>query len=199
MISPANKCDSFHIAKLHHQTISDGFLSKLGVSFLQSLYLFLINKELVLVYKKENRIFGFVSCAISSAGIMKRFLFASPSGIFKIVIAFLKNPKIIKPLLETYRAPSLSESNSVEENEIPETELLSISVSPLSQNGGIGTQILLALENELKKKCILRYKVIVGEKLEGANNFYQKNGFVLSKQICIHGRDVSNIYIKEIQ
>ena len=141
---------------------------------------------------------GFVSCALSSQGIMKRFLFSSPDGILKLMLVILKNPKLIKPLLETYKAPILSFSNSLAENQIPKTELLSISVSPQAQKAGIGTQLLQALEGELIKKDIFSYKVIAGEKLEGANKFYLKNGFVLTKQINIHGNDVSNVYVKEI-
>jgi len=198
MISKVNLEDSFELAQLHQQTINEGFLSKLGVGFLQSLYSFLIKKEVVLIYKEGNKVLGFVSCALSSQGIMKRFLFSSLGGIFKLILAILKNPGLIKPLFETYRAPSLSESNSVAKTEIPETELLSISVSPLAQKGGIGTQLIHALEEELKIRGRLKYKVIAGEKLESANKFYCKNGFVLAKQITIHGNDISNVYVKEI-
>jgi ribosomal protein S18 acetylase RimI-like enzyme len=197
MIVQAKSINSADIAFLHRQTISKGFLPKLGLGFLTSLYRFLIRKELVLVYKEEEQILGFVSCALSSKGIMKRFLFSSPAGIFKLMLALLKNPKLISPLLETYRAPSLSQSN-FSEAEIPKTELLSISVSPQAQKGGIGSQLLDALEAELKSRGIDKYKVIAGEKLVGANKFYIKNGFVLARQITIHGNDVSNVYVKEI-
>ena len=197
MLTQALTINSHHIALLHHQTINEGFLPKLGLGFLTSLYRFLIKKELVLVYKEEDKVTGFVSCALSSNGIMKRFLFSSPIGILKLVLALLKNPKLISPLFETYRAPSLSESDP-SEKEIPETELLSISVSSLAQKGGIGSKLIVALEEALKNKGITKYKVIAGEKLVGANKFYVKNGFILAKQIIIHGNDVSNVYVKEI-
>lgn len=196
MIFKAQKSDSLMFAILHCQTINQGFLTKLGQVFLESLYSFLIEKELVLGYKENHSIMGFASCAITSKGIMKRFVLSSPRGIFKLTVILLKNPALIKQLLETFRAPGLSESESGEE--IPETELLSISVSPQAQKGGIGTQLLIALEHELKQRNIRKYKVIAGEKLEGANKFYLKNGFVLAKQISIHGKDISNVYVKEI-
>ena len=198
MILKAIKSDSVKVAALHKETINEGFLSKLGVGFLSTLYSFRIKKELVLVYKEDNKVLGFVSCALSSQGIMKRFLFSSPGGILKLMLVILQNPKLIKSLLETWRAPLLSASDTNSNKEIPETERLSISVSPLAQKGGIGTQLLQALEDELKKKGVFNYKVIAGEKLEGANKFYLKNGFVLTKQINIHGNDVSNVYVKEI-
>ena len=198
MIKIAQLEQSQQIASLHFQTINQGFLPKLGISFLQSLYRFLISRELVLIYKEKNNVQGFVSCALSSKGIMKRFLFSSPAGVLKAGLAVLKNPRLIKSLWETFRAPSLSVSEKNNERVIPETELLSISVSPEAQQGGIGSRLLAALEKELVNRGITRYKVIAGEKLAGANKFYRKNGFVLAGQITIHGEDISNIYVKEL-
>jgi len=184
------------IAFLHYQTFNKGLLPKLGISFLQSLYHFLVTKELVLVCKEDNKVLGFVSCAISSGGMMKRFMFYSPQGMFKLLFALIKKPGLIKPLLATLRASGLSEQKSGEE--IPETELLSISVSPQAQQTGIGTQLVTALEQELRKRNVNKYKVITWKTLEGANKFYLKNGFVFAKQISVHGKEILNVYIKEI-
>ena len=41
MIGSANTKDAQAVALLHHQTINQGFLAKLGIPFLQSLYRFL--------------------------------------------------------------------------------------------------------------------------------------------------------------
>jgi ribosomal protein S18 acetylase RimI-like enzyme len=196
MISKAQNTDCSQLAALHYQNINKGFLPKLGISFLQSLYRFFVIRELVLVSEDEDKVLGFVSCAITSKGIMKRFMFYCPSGILKLMVALLKKPGLAKPLLETLRSSDLSEQGTREE--IPETELLSISVSPQAQKGEIGTHLLTALEQELKQRNIRKYKVIAGEKLEGANKFYLKNGFVLAKQISIHGKDISNVYVKKI-
>ncbi len=194
MIILADKSHAEIVAALHERSISEGFLSKLGGGFLASLYSFLIKNELVLVYKEECRVLGFISCAFTSRGIMKRFLVSSPYGIIKLMFVFLKSPKLLKPLLETMHAPSLS--GSMKEMEIPETELLSVAVSDQVQNGGIGTALLLALEEELIKRDIKIYKVVAGDKLEGANKFYKKNGFVLVKRIRIHNNEISNVYVK---
>jgi len=195
-ISIAESTHARQLAQLHILTINQGFLSKLGNSFLKSLYRFLIAKELVLVYEENDNVLGFVSCAISSNGIMKRFLFSSPLGIFQLLFALVKKPSLFIPLWETFRAPALSHSTTNEY--IPKTELLSICVSPQAQQGGIGGKLVKELEKELRKRNITRYKVIAGAKLNGANRFYIKNGFQLSKQITIHGNDISNVYIKEI-
>jgi ribosomal protein S18 acetylase RimI-like enzyme len=178
-ITIAESAQSKLVAHLHIQTINEGFLPKLGISFLQSLYRFLIAKELVLVYKEEDNVFGFVSCALSSKGIMKRFLVSSPVGVLKIGWSVVKNPVLLKSLWETFRAPSLSGSENEAEPSIPVTELLSICVSPQAQQGGIGTKLLTALEKELMNRGITRYKVIAGKKLTGANKFYRSS--IISK------------------
>ncbi|MBW6536760.1 MAG: GNAT family N-acetyltransferase [Mariniphaga sp.] len=129
---------------------------------------------------------------------MKRFIQSSPDGVLKIGWAVLKNPALLKPLWKTFRELAHSVSENKNEPDIPETELLSISVSPEARQGGIGSRLLAALEQALKNRGINQYKVIAGQKLEGANKFYRKNGFVLAKQIFIHGNEVSNVYVKAI-
>lgn len=200
MINKAIKEDSAALAKLHHQTISEGFLSLLGISFLKSLYSFLIKNELVLVFKKENNLIGFVSCSLNTTGIMKRFLFSSPLSVFELMFILIRKPNIINSLIETLSAPSKSRyiRNENLETTLPDAELLSISVNHRFQTDGIGTKLLLELETNLKKKDIFKYKVVAGEELVGANKFYLKNGFVLATKIKIHGNKFSNVYIKEL-
>ncbi|WP_167495925.1 GNAT family N-acetyltransferase [Desulfosediminicola ganghwensis] len=200
MISKANNDQSLALAKLHLQTIDQGFLAKLGQSFLKSLYSFLINRELVLVYEEEGQIQGFISSAVTSSGIMKRFALSSPIGLLKILMVLLRKPFLLKALLETFRAPSLSQAGEKQNGSIkfPETELLSIAVDSEVQQGGVGAALISALEGELRGRGVVRYKVIAGGSLKAANRFYKKNGFVLAKQISIHDDSVSNVYVKEL-
>jgi len=197
MIEKAGIEDAASFANLHYKTITEGFLSKLGLSFLKSLYSFLVKTELVLVYKKEERILGFVSCSINSEDMMKRFVFLNPAGLLKILWRLVRKPSIIIPLFETYCAPVKSKNTS-EKQILPVTELLSISVDTSAQKGNIGTQLLYSLEEELRNRGIKKYKVVAGESLIGANKFYLKNGFVLATRIAIHGDSLSNVYTKEL-
>jgi N-acetylglutamate synthase-like GNAT family acetyltransferase len=76
--------------------------------------------------------------------------------------------------------------------------LLSISVDLNSQRSGVGNQLLKTLEIRFLEQDIKRYKVVAGVSLESANKFYLRNGFILASQIIIHGKDLSNIYVKEL-
>jgi len=198
MVEKSRLKDASSLAILHYHTLTEGFLSRLGTGFLRSLYTFLIKHEIVLVYIEEGKVIGFVSCSVNTEGMMKRFLLKSPSGIGSILWNLFKNPMLIKSLFETFLAPSKSNNTERSGVQLPQTELLSISVDPKAQKNQIGTQLVETLEETLREKGIKEYKVVAGESLTGANKFYLKNGFVLASKIRIHGNSISNVYVKSI-
>ena len=201
MIRSAKELDALEIALLHQKTLTTGFLAKLGVGFLRSLYIFLSQKEVVIIYANDNSApAGFVSFSSDSSRMMKRFLLSCPICIIKIIGIVISSPFYIKRVTETFAAPFKSKTTQTKSGKVdlPCAELLSISVDPAYQKAGIGSLLLHALEDHLKEINIKKYKVIAGESLEGANNFYKKNGFILAAQVMIHGNELSNIYTKEL-
>jgi ribosomal protein S18 acetylase RimI-like enzyme len=198
MIRPAKKTDSYSIAKLHADTLTNSFLAGLGLNFLSNLYKFLIKKENVWVYLEDNEIKGFISFSENSAGMMKRFLFNCPGCIVLLASKTIVQPANLKRLMETFLAPFQSRKLELTNDSIhlPKGELLSISVKPNCQASGIGSQLIKALEDYLLLNHIPDYKVVAGEDLIGANKFYLKNGFVLATQIKIHDKKISNVYTK---
>lgn len=200
MVRKADIHQAKAIAILHRQTLTSSFLAKLGSGFLSALYTFLIKNELVIVYIEKDLIKGFVSFSSTSAGMMKRFLFSCPVCVFKLIVKLISSPNLLKRFIETFLAPFKSKSTLSNTGTInlPVAELLSISVDPNSQQSGIGSQLLKALEEQIIIKGIRKYKVIAGVSLEGANKFYLRNGFTLVSQVMIHGNELSNIYVKEL-
>ena len=81
MIRLALKNEAKSIAILHKETITKGFLSKLGNRFLKSLYLFLIKNDLVFVSIEDSLLTGYVSFSYNTTKLMKSFLFKSPGGL----------------------------------------------------------------------------------------------------------------------
>jgi len=198
MTERPKKSDAGILAVMHKENINQGFLSSLGKPFLRSLYIYLIKKELVIIYRDGTLITGFISFSYDSSGIIKRFIFSRPQVIFTIMFSLIKRPILIRSVFETMKAPRKSNEQSLSAEIFPPGELLSITVDPKYQKSGTGTILLNALEEELKISCIKSYKVVAGKILVGANNFYLKNGFRLSRTINIHGESLSNIYIKNI-
>lgn len=200
MIRPAQKSDALGIAILHQRTLTNSFLAKLSHRFLESMYVFLIKKELVIVYTEENTVKGFVSFTPNSSDMMKRFLFSCPACLIRLVGILITTPAFLKRLIETFFTPFKSKTSlsSTPKVFLPDAELLSISVDQTSQHSGIGSQLLAALENRLKQIGIPKYKVIVGTSLYGANMFYLRKNFIFVSQIIIHNNELSNIYTRTL-
>ena len=199
MIQPARISDSGQIAELHYSALNTGFLSKLGVGFLNALYKYLIKNEIVLVAREGDKVWGYVSCSLNSAKVMRRFIL-NPEGVFKFLVGVISNPSLIIHSIETLSVPLKHKSAGRKEStpELPGVELLSISVDPNSQKHGIGTSLLAELEKRLRETGVKQYKVIAGSSLTGANQFYKKNGFVQVTTVNIHGNEISNVYCKEL-
>jgi ribosomal protein S18 acetylase RimI-like enzyme len=200
MIRIAKTSDAYSVAKIHQRTLTKSFLSNLGLDFLESLYKFLLSKELVIVYEDANGISGFVSYSSNSSGMMSKFLITCPACIIKLFGILITSPGKAQRFIETFKAPFKSKTAKSSKGIItlPSAELLSISVDTDCQAKGVGGQLLQALEDYLKQKGITQYKVIAGVELESANSFYAKNGFVLVNQIVIHGNSLSNVYVKTL-
>jgi ribosomal protein S18 acetylase RimI-like enzyme len=200
MIRAAQHPDASVIALLHRQTLTGSFLAKLGPGFLESLYVFLVKKESVLVYCEAEVIKGFVSFSADSSGMMKRFLYSCPACSFRLLGKLISSPSLFQRFIETFTAPFKSRSSQSAGSKVilPGAELLSISVDPACQATGIGSQLVKALEEQLLQKGISSYKVIAGVSLESANAFYKRNGFTFVSQVVIHGSELSNIYVKQI-
>lgn len=187
------------IAELHKQVLTLGFLSKLDLSILGRLYQ-LIKKEgiLLVAFTKDNTLAGFVSYSKDTKKLMRMFAWSSAAIYFSLLLTYMKHPSFVVRSLETLLAPFKHGSAKKGGKNIPDGELLSIVVNPTVQNSGTGTALLHQLESELKKRKIFRYKVVAGEQLISANRFYQKNGFYLADRIKIHGKAMSNLYIKNL-
>jgi len=180
------------------QELKSGFLSSLGLLFLAGLYNTIIKHGILLVSIEEQRIDGFVSFSPNTKKLMVGFILSSPLNFLRLSLQFLRNPAFIRKSIETLSAPFKSSHRSNSEPDLPSAELLSIAVDSTIQKSGIGSQLLMALENEIRKMGIREYKVIAGSTLVSANQFYLKNGFTRVLQITIHGNELSNVYVKKL-
>jgi len=198
MIIKAKTSDTKGIALIHMQELKSGFLSSLGVPFLTGLYNKIIQQGILLVSIDGEQIDGFVSFSPNTKKLMIDFILSSPLNFLGLSLKFLRNPAFIQKSIETLFAPFKSSHRSNFESDLPSAELLSIAVDSTIQKSGVGSQLLMALENEIKKIGIYEYKVIAGSSRISANKFYLKNGFSRVMQITIHGNELSNVYVKKL-
>lgn len=200
VIRLAQTGDARAVSGIHQRALEGSFLAKLGTGFLAQMYSYLIDREIVFVVMVGDRLAGFVSASVNPSGIMKRFLLNRPICLVRVGLSVLRRPVLLKGVLETVRAPSIPENFGTDaggESGLM-AELLSIAIDVEHHRKGFASTLLAAMEGDLKIRGVDCYKVVAGDKLDGANRFYRNYGFRLAGQIVIHGNDVSNIYTKEI-
>lgn len=197
-IRPALKSDFKYIAQLHADSIKDGFLSKLGISFLKELY-WTINKQhgsCVLVYQTDNKIYGFIAGTSDIGKLYKGVLLVNWYRFIIPLIRLVINPKSLIMIMETvfygFRKEK-SENNAAQLS----SELLSISVHNSHRGKGIGKKLVSELEQFLKDHNVSIYKVVTSAEDLKSNGFYRSCNFTLNRKFIHHGNKM-NEYVKKI-
>jgi len=189
----AEKEDALEVARIHKTEISGGFLGSLPEAFLERFYRALIESpESFCVTAKEGyEVIGFISGAVDVGAFYNYFLrHYFLRSCFILLCSMLRNNPLSygKKIMETLLYSS-------KEKALPKAELLTIAVKKESRGKGTAGGIFTEFKTEMKKRNIKEFKVLVGEHLTPAINFYEKNGFTFVKNISVHGKAVSKIYV----
>lgn len=184
----AQKDDAKEIVKIHKQEIAGGFLSSLPAKFLEKLYTCVIENDFCVVAEDNGKVAGFIA---GTSDIKK--LYSNFIKKYFFVSVFLLLPRIfdIKKIFETLFYPK-------KENNLPQAELLTIAVKKEFQKQGLAGQMLELFVKEAGKRGLKNFKVLVGSSLLSAIKFYEKNGFKLQKEVQVHGKEKSLIYIYDL-
>lgn len=183
MIYFAQKKDAFKMAKIHKQEINMGFLSSLPLPFLEKIYLSVIENDFCVVAKENNDIVGFIA---GTSDIKKLYSFFFKKYFFYSLFIFLPKLFDIKKIIE--------DIFYIKKEEI-KPELLTIAVKKDFQGRGIAREMLALFLSEMRKRGVRVFRVVVGEELKSAINFYEKNGFKFLKETEVHKGQKSRIYI----
>ena len=191
VIRLANKKDCPQVAKIHRQEIKKGFLSELGEKFLSKLYGTMIVSvfAFVIVAKSRDRVIGFISGCTSVSKFYKDFFKKYFFQVSLLLLPKIFRISILKKICETLKYPKQKK------RKLPEAELLTIAVSPAFQGKGVAEELFKDFLNEMKKRKVKQFKVVVGEELGRAIKFYEKTGFQLHSSISIHKNKQSRVYI----
>jgi ribosomal protein S18 acetylase RimI-like enzyme len=182
MICLAEKKDARKIAEIHKQEIGEGFLASLPLSFLEKIYLSVIENDFCVVDKENNDVVGFIA---GTTDIKKLYSFFSKKYFFYSVIIFLPKILDIKKIIE--------DIFYIKKEEI-KPELLTIAVKDDFQRRGIAKKMFDTFVFEMRKRNVEIFKVVVGQDLEPAISFYEKNGFKFFKEVEVHRGKKSRIY-----
>lgn len=184
--------DSRQVAGIHHKEITRGFLSELGEEFLEEFYRSIIRSEagFCVVVKADGNIVGFVSGCTNLDRFYKDFFKKHTLKALRILFPKIFNLKRIKKIIETLFYPK-------KERTLPKAELLTIAVKSEFHGKGIAEEMFNIFVDEMKRRGVVEFKVLVGECLERAIGFYEKLGFKLHSKTSIHKGETSRIYIYE--
>lgn len=167
------------VVKIHLDTFTGFFLTFMGKGFLNQMYTSYCrhpDSGLLVAFDGEKPV-GFLAYSGDFSGLYKYMIKTKlvPFAWYSLG-AFLRKPKVFMHLLSAFLKPS--EAKRTERY----VELSSIGVDPLVKSNGIGSKLISAL---IERVDFDRYAYINLEtdavNNEGANHFYQKNGFVLDR------------------
>lgn len=194
-----NKKRVNEIVNIHMQSFTGFFLTFLGKGFLKQLYTGFIEHEgsgIITAVNDNDEIVGFLAYSDNMSAFYKYLIkkklipFAWYAGC-----AFLRCPKIMFRLL---RAFIYSGEAKRKEKYI---ELSSIGVKPENEGKGVGSKLISALKMKainFNNEKTEKYEYIKLETdavdNEGANCFYQKNGFVLDHEYATQEQRRMNEY-----
>lgn len=213
-IELAQKNDALQIAGLHKTEIKKGFLSSLKVSFLEKIYMAIIasNGSFCVVAKEGEEVIGFISGTADINKLYGYFLKKYFVHSFFILLPNFFSISSLRKMIETLWYPVRGQgtlgsnqknktSNGaylVKEKNLPKAELLTMAVASQFHGRGIASKIFLEFALEMKKRNVASFKVLVGDQLFGAINFYEKHNFHFFKKTSVHGNVVSRIYTYDI-
>lgn len=182
------------IAKLHHNHLNYGFTASLGVEFLHLFYemIYLSNGSSLFVVKKGDEVIGFVSGGISLTEIYILLLKHPIRLMFTLLPSLFSFSNLINILYILFRHRS---SNSGMFPQIS-AELYSLVIDENYWGHGLATQLYLMLSKYFADKDIHAFSIVVGDKLDGAKCFYEKQGAKPIATLFQGGRKTSTIYLQ---
>lgn len=186
MICLAEKKDALDMAKIHKQEIKKGFLSSLPLRFLEKIYSAVIENDFCVTDKEGGKIIGFIA---GTADIKKLYSEFAKRYFFYSIFIFLPKILNVKKIFE--------DIFYINKKDVLRSELLTIAVRKNFRGQGVAKEMLEVFILEMKKRGVKSFKVVVGEELKPAINFYEKSGFKLLGEAEVHRGEKSRIYIYE--
>ncbi len=188
------------IARLHSESITEGFLSTLGVPFLASLYEGIGAAPVsgLVVARSGSDVLGF---AAYTANLPKCYRWVLAHRFVPIAVALL--PRFVKvseyrKMFETLVYPlRLGREKGRNGSLRPRAELLSLAVSDQARGCGIGKRLIIEVDSRFKALGIAEYHVVTYALDERSNGFYVRCGFRLVRSFTNHGK-LMNEYLRNL-
>ncbi len=160
------------MARLHATAIREGFLSTLGERFLAHLYRAMTGSDaavLLVARGDDGHVQGFVAGSTRPGAFYRQFLRRRGPRSALLLAGRALRPAAARRILETVRHVGREGGGG--------PELLSIAVGPPARRTGLGSGLVLKLEEHLRSEGAERLSVVVGSGNRPARAFYERLGF----------------------
>lgn len=181
------------VVGIHLDTFTGFFLTFMGRGFLNQMYRSYCehsDSDLLVAFDDDEKPIGFLAYSGDMSGLYKYMIKKKliPFAWYSLG-AFFRKPKVFMRLIRAFLKPGESRR---EENYV---ELASIGVNPNIKSKGVGTQLISHLKDlvDFNKYAYISLETDAVNN-EGANHFYQKNGFVLEREYETHEGRKMNEY-----
>jgi ribosomal protein S18 acetylase RimI-like enzyme len=179
------------VARLHAQSITHGFLSSLGESFLVLLYEAISRdaRSILIVDIHDGDVLGFVAGGQGLRPLLGRLFGQAPKlawALLPVMISPRRLWQIVETLAYVWRFKPVPDC--------PAAELLSIAVAQSVRGQGIAPRLYGALCSEFSRKEVSEFCIVVGEGLVPAHRFYKKMGAHAMGRLEVHKGRFSVVY-----
>lgn len=192
MINSLASKDAKSISLIHSEALAGDFLPSLGFNFLSTFYSGVLLKPGVygFGYDDKGKMVGFVvgtsdSSSFFSMALKAKFLKLS----FCLLLQLIKNPLLIKNVLETFLYTSKDKG--------PKAELVVIAVINKMQGKGVGKKLVQALEEAFITDGINEYKLTVHAD-KSAVQFYEHLKYNRIAKFKLYGK-IWYVFSKKIK
>ena len=170
------------VAQLHRESIKVGLIAELGQHFCEMLYCAIAKSpySFVLVYEGEqHQPLGFICCTTNTSKMYRNVMLRHFFPLLLSAMARFFRPPVVKQALSALQRPKTFKTGDFAEWELPEAEVFSMAVTPDAQGKGIGTKLIQAAFERLRKLGQDKVRVWTIIEKEQATEFYKKRGFKL--------------------
>ena len=196
--------DAKACAKIHQQEIATGFLSQLGMHFLGRLYTAMVTSQhalCIVIEDEKEQVAGFISGCFHVSKFYKEFFLKHSLKAFFILLPQMMKLSVLRKIFETVKYPFTLANTSkvVEEDSLPDAEILSMAVEQHVRGIGLSQNLVAAFFDECRNREIKTIKTVIWTENIRANRFFcEKLGFKLHSNISVHESEMSNVYIKTL-
>jgi glycosyltransferase involved in cell wall biosynthesis/ribosomal protein S18 acetylase RimI-like enzyme len=186
---PAAPVDVPAIARLHVESISAGFLPRLGTRFLRQIYRALLEFPGSVVYVADDGVgpIGFVAGVTDTGEFYRFFARRHAARAALAAVPRLLRPSNLRRAWETWHYEG-------GEIDVP-AELLAMAVVGDARGRGIGTELGRRFLDELQARGVDQVKVVVGHTNRRAVGAYRRMGFEEVGTIEVHTGERSTLLV----